>query len=197
MNIRKYVFCLLAAAGLAACSTPSSVLEQAAHGISLTSQMELELKEFRRQESIAERSMTMALLSQQTMAATLAQGLRKDDLARQAVGDAASLRIVDNLGRFVQGLADSDAEAAKSVQATNNTMAKLLAPLPSTASAITDTQAKLADLGKELPWKVRETELKKMLDEVRANVKENKQKIEEAKAAKNPAAPVAPVASLP
>lgn len=182
-----YVFAVLALSG---CATPKSVLNQANHGIALTSQMELELKEFRRNESNSEMFMVRSAAVQQAFTAGQVKNFRDIDLARQAVGDTVTQRIIDNLNTYLRGLAESDAIAADAAKTSNRTLAALLAPLPSTVAATSDTQTKFAELGKELPWSVRKTEFETLANTIRTNIKENKRKIAEAKAAASaPAVP--------
>ena len=173
-----YAFAIFA---LSACATPQSVLDQANHGIALTAQMELELKEFRRNEANSEKSMVDSLAVQQAFATGQIKNSRDMDLARQAVGDPATQRIIDNLNAYLRGLADSDATAADALKTSNRTLSALLAPLPSTAPATTDTQSKFAELAKELPWSVRKTEFENLASTIRTNIKDNKDKIAEAK----------------
>jgi hypothetical protein len=190
-----YLFAILA---LSACGTPKSVIDQANHGIALTSQMELELKEFRRNEANSEQFMVDVLALQQAVAARQMKNFRENDLARQAVGDAATQRIIDNFNTYLRGLADSDATTADALKTSNRTLSALLAPLPSTGAATTDTQSKFAEFGKELPWSVRKDEFKNLADAIRTNVKENKKKIAEAEAkakAKSAALPPGPGAA--
>jgi hypothetical protein len=111
------------------------------------------------------------------------KNFRELDLARQAVGDTTSQRIIDNLNAFVRGLAESDAAAIDAAKTSNRTLAALLAPLPSTAAATAGTQAKFAELATELPWSVRKNEFQALASAVRDNVKDNKKKIADAKAA--------------
>lgn len=181
--MKKLNFALLVAAtfSLAGCGTPKSVLNQANHGIALTSQMELELKEFRRKEANSEKFMVNSVAVQQVFVAGQVTNFKEMDLARQAVGDAATQRIIDNLNAYLRGLAESDAAAADAAKTSSRTLAALLAPLPSTAAATADTQAKFAELGKELPWSVRKTEFETLADTIRTNIKDNKKKIADAK----------------
>jgi hypothetical protein len=195
MKNSNYSFFLAVMLALSACATPKSVLNQANNGIALTSQLELELKEFRRNEENSEKFMVSSVAVQQAFAAGQMKNFRDTDLARQAVGDTATQRIIDNLNAYLRGLADSDATAADALKTSNRTLSTLLQPLPSTAAATTDTQSKFAEIGTELPWSVRKAEFENLATTIRANIKDNKKKIADAKAAKLPAAQGATAAS--
>jgi hypothetical protein len=183
MTMVKYSFATMGLLAMWGCSTPQPALDQANHGVALVSQMELELKEFRKSEEQSERFLLGSIVRQQKAAIALTQDLRTDDLAREAIGTTRANQIITKMTAFVQGLADNDRQAIAEQKAVDDAMAKLLAPLPSTAAAITETQAKFAVMGKELSWSDRQAELKALAKEVQKNVKDNKKKIEEAKAA--------------
>lgn len=183
MKNLRYPLHTFAILALSACATPKSVLDQANHGIALTSQMELELKEFRRNEANSEKFMVSSVAVQQAFVVGQMTNFRADALARQAVGDTATQRIIDNMNAYLRGLADADAAAANALKTSDQTLAALLAPLPSTAAASTDTQLKFAELGKELPWSVRKAEFETLATTIRTNIKDNKTKIADAKSA--------------
>lgn len=192
-----YPFYLFAALALSACATPRPVLDQANHGVALTSDMALELKAFRRYEADSERFLVSSVALQQAFAAGQMKNFSDTDLARQAVGDPATQHIIDKLNAYLRGLADNDATAAAALKTSNRTLSALLAPLPSTEEATTDTQSKFAEFGKELSWSVRKDEFENLASTIRTNVKENKKKIAEAKAAALSPGPGAAAAPTP
>ncbi|HEY8608312.1 MAG TPA: hypothetical protein VIM12_14450 [Noviherbaspirillum sp.] len=186
MNNTRSIPAAILTCALAACSTPQAALDQANHGVALVSQMELELKAFRKAEAHSEKLLVESIERQRTQAVRLDRNLRVDDLARQAAGDARAAYIISNMTALVQGLAESEAEAIADQKAINAALGKLLLPLPSTAAAITETQRKFADMGKELSWSKRQDDLKPLAEKVRESVRENKKRIDEAASAASP-----------
>ncbi|MGE5490311.1 MAG: hypothetical protein ACM31P_03400 [Actinomycetota bacterium] len=165
---------------LTGCATPKEALNQANHGVALISQMELELKEFRRIETASEQA-HLGILAQQKAAIiknTLALSI--DNRARQAAGAAQVVRQIDSMTSLIQGMADDEATVDATQATVDKALATLLAPLPSTTVATTASQTALADLGKELPFKIRAEEFKSFVDTVKKSVDDNKKKIKDA-----------------
>ena len=165
---------------LTGCSTPQVALDQASHGVALMSQMELELKEFRRIETASEQAHRDILKQQKAAIVKATQSLSIDNRARQAAGATQATRQIDGMTALIQGLADDEAQAAATLANADKTLAALLAPLASTAVATTASQTALANISKELPFKVRAQELKAFAETVKKSVDENKKKIKDA-----------------
>ena len=183
MSRHRVALSALSALCLGACATPQVALDQANQGVSLVSQLELHLQEFRRVESVAEQAQLASLAEQDADSSVNRQELSFNNRARQAASATRENRIIENMTAMIQGYAEDEAAADADRSAYNDRLSTLLDPLPSTTASTTAVQSSLADMGKELPWATRRDELKKVADTVRKNVDDNRKKIHDAQAA--------------
>ena len=83
-------------------------------------------------------------------------------------------------------LADADgvsAVHARGKATYEERLSTLLAPLPSTAAAMTEVQAKMAAMGTEVPRETRYAEFLAFAKDIRDSIESNKKKIKDAEAA--------------
>lgn len=168
---------------LCACATPDAALEQANHTSALMAGMEKELATFRRVNTAAEQSLRESLHEQRAQLANERFQYALETRARMSAGDAATQALIDRMIADTAALAADEAAAAQAVATNDETVAALLAPLPSTNSAIAQAQARMAAMGVELSRSTRAAELRAFVQEVRNNVEANRKKIDEAQAA--------------
>ncbi|SFF56728.1 hypothetical protein SAMN05518865_101585 [Duganella sp. CF458] len=171
---------MLAALALCGCSTPKPVMEQANHGVGLIAQLESSLTEFRRVERNSMKARADSLLAQRKAIAFVDREKQRDLQARVAAGDKLSVTLIDNLVANAEGLALSQAEYSDTNARNEAAVAALLAPVPDTRSGTAAAQARLAEMGEELGWDIRRSELQAFIKAVKDSVEEGKKKIEEA-----------------
>jgi len=174
------ILLMSAALVLCGCSTPKPAMEQANHGVGLIAQLESSLTEFRRVETNSMKARADSVLAQRKAIAFVDREKQRDLQARVAAGDKLSVTLIDNLVANTEGLALNQAEYA-SANATNEAaVAALLAPIPDTRSGTSAAQARLAEMGEELGWDIRRSELQAFIKAVKDSVEEGKKKIEDA-----------------
>ncbi|KQZ31811.1 hypothetical protein [Duganella sp. Root1480D1] len=171
---------MLAALLLCGCSTPKPAMEQANHGVGLLAQLESSLAEFRRVEGNSMKARADSLLAQRKAIAFVNREKQRDLQARVAAGDKLSASLIDNLVANTEGLALSQAEYAEANAGNEAAVAALLAPIPDTRGGTSVTQARLAEMGEELGWDIRRSELQAFIKAVKESVEDGKKKIEEA-----------------
>lgn len=188
MSVPKILFLGLVAAtlGLAGCATPSSVKETAAHTIALTSELDKQLTNFRKQETLSEQFLLQSILVNRVENAQYRQLQAPDMLAAQAANRIDTLEISSKLKGFVAGLDAVDQQFTITLQQIGQDSGKLLAPLPSTTVFITATQKELAPLTKELSLDMRLAEIRAAINVVRKSIEENKVLIRNAEADQKP-----------
>jgi hypothetical protein len=165
---------------LCGCSTPKPAMEQANHGVGLIAQLESSLTEFRRVERNSMKARADALLAQRKAIAFVDREKQRDLQARLAAGDKLSVTLIDNLVANTEGLALSQAEYANTNASNEAAVAALMAPIPDTRSGTSAAQARLAEMGEELGWDIRRSELQAFVKAVKDSVEEGRKKIEEA-----------------
>jgi len=165
---------------LCGCSTPKPAMEQANHGVGLIAQLESSLTEFRRVERNSMKARAESLLAQRKAIAFVDREKQRDLQARLAAGDKLSVTLIDNLVANTEGLALSQAEYASTNASNEAAVAALVAPIPDTRSGTSAAQARLAEMGEELGWDIRRSELQAFIKAVKDSVEEGKKKIEEA-----------------
>lgn len=183
--MRKFSALMLAVLGATAvmgCSTPAAVTKQAEHGVALTSELDLELKAFRKHEANSEKFLLDAVAYQKKQVVALNKAIASENLAADATGDPTMKRISGTMAIYLQQLAKLDQAQQADLAGATNSLTSVLAPLPSTTEALTDTQTKFADFGKELPISTRAKEFKQVADAVKKVVDENKKKMADAAA---------------
>lgn len=171
------IFALLAVGG---CSTPKPAMEQANHGVGLLAQLESSLAEFRRVEGNSMKARADSLLAQRKAIAFVDREKQRDLQARVAAGDKLSATLIDNLVANTEGLALSQAEYSDTNARNEAAVAALLAPIPDTRGGTSIAQARLAEMGEELGWDIRRSELQAFIRAVKDSVEDGKKKIEEA-----------------
>jgi hypothetical protein len=165
---------------LCGCSTPKPAMEQANHGVGLIAQLESSLTEFRRVERNSMKARADSLLAQRKAIAFVDREKQRDLQARLAAGDKLSVTLIDNLVANTEGLALSQAEYANTNASNEAAVAALMAPIPDTRSGTSAAQARLAEMGEELGWDIRRSELQAFIKAVKDSVEEGRKKIEEA-----------------
>jgi len=173
----------IATVALCACSTPQVALDQANHGVGLISELELSLSEFRRVEQNAEDARRESLREQMEALEVAKKSTNRDARARKSAGDADTSALIERLIADADGMAADDAMAKATQRANDAALAALLAPLPSTSAAMATAQKKLAEMGTELPWEKRYSELLAFAKAIKEAVDANKKKIADAEAA--------------
>lgn len=179
--------------GLSSCSTPQAALDQANHSTKLMSLVDVQLKELRRVEKASEEAQRKALAAQRDFLGRLLATTQLSTAASKSSGDTQLAELTKKM------LADADAVAANrdTVAAVNaahaTTLASLLKPLPDSAIAIAEAQAKMATMGTELDRDTRVKELVAFAKDIKKSVDENKAKITDAE--KKAAAAAAAAAS--
>ncbi|KQV47544.1 MULTISPECIES: hypothetical protein [unclassified Duganella] len=171
---------MFAALALCGCSTPKPAMEQANHGVGLIAQLESSLTEFRRVEGNSMKARADSLLAQRKAIAFVDREKQRDLQARVAAGDKLSATLIDNLVANTEGLALSQAEYSDTNARNEAAVAALLAPITDTRSGTSTAQARLAEMGEELGWDIRRSELQAFIKAVKDSVEEGKKKIEEA-----------------
>jgi hypothetical protein len=178
--ILSVVFITLA---LTACSTPDVALQQANHTSALMGDLEHELIAFRHVKMVSEQAQQESIDDQK---AALGEAKRLSGpfiRSRKSAGDLAAVELTKMLIADADALAADDAEFAGQGKANHEAVAKLMTPLPSTSSAITKAQTKIALMGEELSTATRFGEMRSFTQAVRDNIDANRKKIEEAEAA--------------
>jgi hypothetical protein len=174
---------LAASAGLTACMTPPEALLQANHATKLMSLLETQLQEFRRVQQSAVDA-RLALMKDQKASIVAVQAAAQLDInASRSAGD----KLREPLALKLLADADAAGKTYLDAKAKNDTygatLSGLLLPLPSTAGAMTQAQAKMAAMGVELDGETRFAELSAFVKDIEGNIEDNKKKIAAAKAA--------------
>jgi hypothetical protein len=187
---------VLAAALLSGCATPQAALDQANNGAALTQSLQAELQQFRTlQISIAKARMESVRRQQAVLASYEAESAFDERVLKlagknQALGLYASLKeLADSRIRDEQALTARLAEL-------DDTLAKLLVPLPEPTAKLNTTQETLAVLGHQLSAQQRLSLAAGFASEIKKAVDDNKKKIDAAVAAASPA-PAQGAASVP
>jgi len=173
----------IATVALCACSTPQVALDQANHGVGLIAELELSLSEFRRVEQNAEDARRESLREQMEALEVAKKSTNRDARARKSAGDADTSALIERLIADADGMAADDAMAKATQRANDAALAALLSPLPSTSAAMATAQKKLAEMGTELSWEKRYSELLAFAKAIKEAVDANKKKIADAEAA--------------
>lgn len=172
----------LAAVGLlSACMTPPAALEQANHATKLMSLLELQLKEFRREQQSAVDARLALMKDQKATIVAVQTAALVDITASKSAGDKLREPLAMKLLADGEGAGKIHIEAKAKNDSYVQTLSALLAPLPSTAAAMTQAQAKMAEMGVELDGKVRFDELSAFVKDIKGNIEDNKKKIKDAK----------------
>lgn len=175
--MRAIIFFALGMAALAGCSTPRVAMDQANNTVGLVAQLESELKEFRRVQSIVADSAKDSI--RQIRLRTETDNSRNAALVRAS--KAASDPTIPVMYATIVDL--SDAVGTEHVTIVDNTskiddrLAKLLQPLPATTDKTTLVQSSLAPLGTELSASTRKKELSEFYGVVKRAVDANKAKL--------------------
>jgi hypothetical protein len=142
--------------------------------------LDVQLKEFRRVEKASEETQQKALAAQRDFLGRLVASTQLSTAASKSSGDTQLVELTKKM------LADADLVAANrdALMAKNtsyaNTLASLLKPLPDSATAIAQAQAKVAAMGTELDRETRVKELVAFAKDVKKSVDDNKVKIKDA-----------------
>jgi hypothetical protein len=171
------------ALALAACSTPSVVLEQANHTAGLAAQLEIELKEFNRVQDVAAQARLRSIARQEANIQLVAGQGRIAEAARTANGDTGVAKLQSRLLAVTAVTADVDVEAAATAKRLDAELGTLLKPLPSSTEKLVAAQKAVARMSVQLSNSERVAEAKAFVKTVRESVEANKKKVEEAEAA--------------
>lgn len=171
---------ILLTAVLTGCSTPQAALNQANNGTALMSNLESELQEFRRVQSLVASHRVENIREQYKLLAKIESNTAFNDRVRDLSGKGDYSRVFSSL----RTLADSRGKDEEALQAKFNeidaSLGKLLSPLPETSGKLKDAQSKLSAMGEELSMEDRLKTLSSFSKSVYQTVKDNKEKIKEA-----------------
>jgi hypothetical protein len=174
------VLCLIAALGIAGCSTPQAVLDTANNTAAMVGELDKELREFRRVQAGFDRH-RKDLIRAQAEAISLSESVIAEN---QLFGAATAAHSVDTTVRSIQamtdGLASIDRKTQADLTALDQRLAELTSPLPATTDKAVGAQKALILMGSELSSSERLAELKAFYETVREGVEKNKQKIKDA-----------------
>ena len=178
--------CLLLAValmGLAGCTTNPVALEQANHTVRLMSLMDEQLAEFRRLQGAAEQARVQSLIRQKSKVRLVEETASLDMQAASSAGDTTIEPFAKKMLTNADTLANVKARSTAQQAAYAAKLDALLTPLPSTTASVALAQAKAALMGRELDSATRFKEIQAFVTELAENVKANRKKIDEAKAA--------------
>ncbi|MEJ8836809.1 hypothetical protein [Ramlibacter sp. AN1133] len=179
----KLVLTLCAAPLLAACATPSVVLEQARHTAGLAGQLELELKEFNRVQAVAADARLRSIARQEANIQLVAGQGRIAQAARAANGDTGVAKLQSRLVAVTTVTAEVDMDTAGAARRLDTELEALLVPLPSSSDKLLAAQKAVAQMGVELSPGERLAETRAFVKTIRESVEANRKKIDEAEAA--------------
>lgn len=168
---------------LAGCTTSSVALEQANHTVRLMSLMDEQLTEFRRLQGAAEQARVQSLVRQKSKVQLVEETASLDMNAAKSAGDTTREPFARKMLADADALAEVKTRSVAQQAAYATRLGGLLMPLPSTTASVAQAQTKAALMGRELDPEVRFKEIQTFVSELAENVKANKKKIEEAKAA--------------
>ena len=168
---------------LGGCATPHPALDQANHTTALMGSLERELATFRRTVGAAQEARQDSMHQQKL--ALISESLISNPRvrARKSAGDVATQVMIDHMLADADSIA-SDEEAGRNALAANDAaIAKIMTPLASTSTLMTEAQTKMAVMGNELPASIRAKELFAFAKAIKENVAKNREKIDAAGAA--------------
>ena len=167
---------------LSACRTPPAAMDQANHGVSLSSELEKSLAEFHRIQTHSQNARAAKIREQQNSLALAEKTISRDMRVRAAVGDTRTEKVLRQLLTSTDALAAEDAAYVRTMADNDKAVAALLTPLPTTKESTSAAQAALAALGEELSGDVRRGEFLEFSRGVKTSVDEAKKKIAAAEA---------------
>lgn len=174
---------MLAALCLVGCTTSPVALEQANHTVRLMSLMDEQLSEFRRLQGAAEQARVQSLVRQKSKVQLVEETASLDMNAAKSAGDTTKEPFAKKMLADADALAEVKTRSVAQQAAYATKLGALLTPLPSTTASVAQAQAKAALMGRELDPEVRFKEIQTFVTELAENVKANRKKIDEAKAA--------------
>jgi hypothetical protein len=180
--MKRLMILVSAALALSACKTQQPALEQARHGVGLIAELEANLAEYRRLQSVTQGARAAQIRAQRDAMSLIEVSQRRDARARAAAGDKQGSELAARLVAEADAIGADDAEYIASLAANEAAMTALMAPLPSTRNAATEAQSALAVMGDQLTPEERRAEAKKWFDTVKAAVAKNKEAIDKAEA---------------
>jgi hypothetical protein len=164
------------------CSTPQQALDQANHTTKLMSQLEIQLEQFQSVMTVAQKSRLDSIANQRQVLERQQMSARLEDIAMKSAGDTTEGPMREKLLTAADFIGGIDSSLAKSREADATRLRGLLAPLPSTAASMNAAQVATANMGTELPLKVRLDELAAAAKDIKGSVKDDLDKLKQAKA---------------
>lgn len=137
----------LALATLSACSTPQAALDQANNGAALTASLQQELREFRAAQARVAEERIRSLRSLQTMMARYEVASAFDQRVMEAAGNNDASLAMAGLRRLADSVSADEKELLTKQAAIDETLAKIVAPVPQQVAQLKATQDALALLG--------------------------------------------------
>lgn len=183
MPTARWLMLALATLWLSGCHTAPVALEQANYSVRLMSMLDEQLTEFRQIQSAAEKARLDSLAAQKSNLLRVSESSTVDIQAAKSAGDSTREPFAEKLLSDADGLAKLKALTVEQRKAYEEKLGSLLTPIPSVKTSIAQAQTKAALLGQELDRETRFAELQEFLTALGENVKANRKKIGDAKAA--------------
>lgn len=179
---------LLSLAWLTACSTPQPARDTATHTASMVTQMETQLRRFRKEQEFSAKQRIRALAEHEATMRKVMANVSTDARIREVIGATEHQVVAHRLRTLADGAQADDEELQAALSELSAQLDTLFKPLPDTSRASTDTAKALGAMGTELPLSTRVTEFRAAIDAVRQAVDELNSKAESARRASTPAA---------
>lgn len=175
---------------MAGCGTTQASLDQANNGAALTSTLQQELSLFRSAQARVAEERIASLRSMQSMMAEYEVASAFDQRVMEAAGNNEAASTMTTLRRLADSMAKDEKDLLAKQAAVNESLAKLLSPVPQQSAQLKGTQDALAVLGHD---QSNEEKLKALS----TFAKGLKEQIEKAKKAAKEAATAKPSTSAP
>lgn len=166
--------------GIAGCATPRLALDVANNTAGLVSEMDKELREFRRVQGVQDRHRKELVREQAEAIEESQRTLAENDLFGAATAAPSVQATEQSLKAMTVGLAAIDAKAQSDLAALDKRLAELTSPLPATTDKAVALQKALALMGSEVSAGVSLAEFQSFYKTVREGVEKNRQKIKDA-----------------
>lgn len=177
---------LLLLLSVTGCSTPASVRETASHSISLISELDSQLNQFKAVEARSELYLVNKTKQIRKESAALRLDLKVNDISRKAADNNISLELSRRLESMIADLDSADQSYKEAILEIDANLTNALVPLPSTTKSLTATQAALAPLTKEVSSKDRLKEVSALIKVVRDGISDSEEMIKQANVKSNP-----------
>ena len=140
---------LLALTALGGCAARQAALDQANNGAALTAAVQQELREFRAAQARVAEERIRNLRSLQTMMASYEVASAFDQRVMEAAGNNDAASAMATLRRLADSVAKDEKDLQAKQAAIDESLAKLISPVPQQAAQLKATQVALAVLGQQ------------------------------------------------